>query len=117
MSLRTSVPCSLTARLQVVLSNFANAGEQMSLTAALFQGLFPPINVQKTSLAACKVLKRIPHSVLGTVALGISRHGCPTEPADCSALCCQTLSWRASSPHHGPHGHQDLHSTKLQEPQ
>ena len=47
-----------TPYVQVVLSNFGNSGEQMSLTAALFQGLFPPINVQKTSLAACKVQNR-----------------------------------------------------------
>ena len=47
-----------TPYAQVVLSNFGNSGEQMSLTAALFQGLFPPINVQKTSLAACKVQNR-----------------------------------------------------------
>ena len=50
---RNAAPC-----LQVVLSNFGNSGEQVSLTAALFQGLFPPINVQKTSLAACKVRER-----------------------------------------------------------
>ena len=42
--------------LQVVLNNFAAGGEPLALTAALFQGLFPPINVQRTSVAACKVL-------------------------------------------------------------
>ena len=40
---------------QVVLNNFAAGGEPLALTATLFQGLFPPINVQRTSIAACKV--------------------------------------------------------------
>ena len=39
----------------MVLNNFAAGGEALALTATLFQGLFPPINVQKTSLAGCKV--------------------------------------------------------------
>lgn len=47
-------PTGLTLA-QVVLNNFAAGGDALALTATLFQGLFPPINVQKTSLAACKV--------------------------------------------------------------
>ena len=76
----------------VVMNNFSGDREELRLATALFQGLFPAINVQTVKLSSCQARFHLSHFFIPLSAHFLAPHPLSSPTAACWRAACACKS-------------------------